>query len=136
MPDGSAATEQVYVHSKMLIVDDNFALIGSANINDRSLLGHRDTELAIVIEDKTKIKVPIESNDSLVSESVHKLRVKCFQQIFGLNAHQVIDPLKPEMWLTIEYNAAVDLIELEKRRDLPRGLRLFARQPSHRTQRC
>ena len=39
-----------------MIVDDRIALIGSANINDRSLKGTRDTELAIVIkDDETKI---------------------------------------------------------------------------------
>jgi phospholipase D1/2 len=38
-----------------LIVDDRIALIGSANINDRSMLGSRDSELAVVVEDKTHI---------------------------------------------------------------------------------
>ncbi len=32
-----------------MIVDDCVALIGSANINDRSLLGDRDSEIAILI---------------------------------------------------------------------------------------
>ncbi len=36
---------QVYVHSKVMIVDDRVALIGSSNINDRSLLGSRDSEV-------------------------------------------------------------------------------------------
>ena len=30
-------TEQIYVHSKLLIADDLVAILGSANINDRSL---------------------------------------------------------------------------------------------------
>lgn len=34
-----------------MIVDDDIALIGSANINDRSLLGSRDSEIAIVVKD-------------------------------------------------------------------------------------
>ncbi|CBY30969.1 unnamed protein product, partial [Oikopleura dioica] len=33
----------VYPHSKLMIVDDRFTIIGSANINDRSLLGDRDS---------------------------------------------------------------------------------------------
>ena len=37
----------IYVHSKMTIVDDDYILIGSANINQRSLAGERDTEIAI-----------------------------------------------------------------------------------------
>jgi len=45
-------TEQVYVHSKLMIVDDAIAIIGSANINDRSLQGNGDTEIAAVLVDE------------------------------------------------------------------------------------
>ena len=38
-------TELIYVHSKLLIVDDRLVICGSANINDRSLLGDRDSEV-------------------------------------------------------------------------------------------
>ncbi len=48
---GLPATEIVYIHSKLLIIDDCVALIGSANINDRSLMGDRDSEIAVVVED-------------------------------------------------------------------------------------
>ncbi|KAH0449699.1 hypothetical protein IEQ34_020391 [Dendrobium chrysotoxum] len=37
----------IYVHSKLMIVDDEYILIGSANLNQRSLDGDRDTEIAI-----------------------------------------------------------------------------------------
>ncbi|CAH9066821.1 unnamed protein product [Cuscuta epithymum] len=37
----------VYVHSKLMIVDDKYLLIGSANVNQRSMDGERDTEIAI-----------------------------------------------------------------------------------------
>lgn len=37
------STEIIYVHSKLMIVDDTCTIIGSANINDRSLLGDRDS---------------------------------------------------------------------------------------------
>ncbi len=33
------ATEQIYVHSKVMIIDDELTIIGSPNLNDRSLLG-------------------------------------------------------------------------------------------------
>jgi phospholipase D1/2 len=36
-------TEILYIHSKLMIVDDKKMIIGSANINDRSLLGDRDS---------------------------------------------------------------------------------------------
>ena len=48
---GKPVTEIIYIHSKLMIVDDRVALIGSANINDRSLKGSRDSELAVVVED-------------------------------------------------------------------------------------
>ncbi|XP_051147596.1 phospholipase D alpha 4 [Andrographis paniculata] len=37
----------VYVHSKLMIVDDTYLIIGSANVNQRSMDGQRDTEIAI-----------------------------------------------------------------------------------------
>ncbi|TYG93263.1 hypothetical protein ES288_A11G096600v1 [Gossypium darwinii] len=37
----------IYVHSKGMIVDDEFIIVGSANINQRSLEGTRDTEIAM-----------------------------------------------------------------------------------------
>ncbi|NP_001275827.1 phospholipase D alpha [Citrus sinensis] len=37
----------IYVHAKMMIVDDEYIIIGSANINQRSMEGARDTEIAM-----------------------------------------------------------------------------------------
>lgn len=37
----------IYVHAKGIIVDDEYVIIGSANINQRSLDGSRDTEIAM-----------------------------------------------------------------------------------------
>ena len=37
----------IYVHAKGMIVDDEYVLMGSANINQRSLDGLRDTEIAM-----------------------------------------------------------------------------------------
>lgn len=44
-------TELIYVHSKLLIADDRVVICGSANINDRSMLGKRDSEIAAIITD-------------------------------------------------------------------------------------
>lgn len=49
--EGLVLSEMIYVHSKLLIVDDAVAIIGSANINDRSLNGDGDAELFAVIVD-------------------------------------------------------------------------------------
>jgi len=37
----------IYVHSKLLIADDEYVIVGSANINERSMAGDRDTEMCI-----------------------------------------------------------------------------------------
>lgn len=37
----------IYVHSKLMIVDDDYIVIGSANINQRSMAGERDSEICI-----------------------------------------------------------------------------------------
>lgn len=48
-------SEIVYVHSKLMIVDDDFVILGSANINDWSMVGDRDSELAVILTQKNKI---------------------------------------------------------------------------------
>ncbi|GMH22200.1 hypothetical protein Nepgr_024043 [Nepenthes gracilis] len=37
----------IYVHSKMMMVDDEYIIVGSANINQRSMDGARDSEIAM-----------------------------------------------------------------------------------------
>ncbi|KAI4380658.1 hypothetical protein MLD38_006825 [Melastoma candidum] len=37
----------IYVHAKTMIVDDEYIIVGSANINQRSMDGARDTEIAM-----------------------------------------------------------------------------------------
>ncbi|MFS7980588.1 putative phospholipase D [Helianthus anomalus] len=37
----------IYVHAKMMIVDDEYIIVGSANINQRSMDGARDSEIAM-----------------------------------------------------------------------------------------
>ena len=49
---GTLVTELIYIHSKLLIVDDRLVICGSANINDRSFLGNRDSEV------KTNVRRP------------------------------------------------------------------------------
>ncbi|XP_047484778.1 phospholipase D1-like isoform X5 [Penaeus chinensis] len=49
--EGRLVSELIYIHSKLMIVDDRFVIAGSANINDRSLKGNRDSEVCLVLED-------------------------------------------------------------------------------------
>jgi len=72
------ATELIYVHSKIMIADDNAAIIGSGNINDRSLLGSRDTEFAVHIHDAKSLQV--EGTDESFCRT---FRMRIFKEHFG-----------------------------------------------------
>lgn len=73
----------MYVHDKLMIVDDRVVIIGSANINDRSMLGHRDSELAIRIEDTLHIPTAMAGNQFMVGYLPHTLRMKLMRQHLG-----------------------------------------------------
>ena len=69
----------IYVHSKMIIVDDEFILIGSANINDRSLRGDRDTEIAVVCNQRP----PPPQTPPPQSQEIHDFRLSLWIEHFG-----------------------------------------------------
>jgi phospholipase D1/2 len=50
VPGTGIVMEEIYVHSKLMIIDDRYAVVGSANINDRSMAGTRDSEIALLID--------------------------------------------------------------------------------------
>ena len=86
-------TEQIYVHSKLTIVDDLYVLVGSANINDRSLLGGRDSELAalIVDNDSQTINCPERGIPIPVRKFAYELRTKIWQGLYGQGLEQAIN---------------------------------------------
>jgi len=78
-------TEQIYVHSKLLIADDRVAILGSANINDRSQIGNRDSELAVTVRDDETVFVKLDgAHMDQVSANVHLLRMRLWKKLFGL----------------------------------------------------
>ncbi len=81
--NGIPKTELVYIHAKIMLVDDQAILIGSANINDRSHLGKRDSEVAVVIkEGKEKVKSTMNGEEAFVSEFVKNFRVELLRVKF------------------------------------------------------
>ena len=86
-------TEQVYVHSKLTIVDDLYVLVGSANINDRSLLGGRDSELAaLIVDNETKIVTCPERGINIpVRTFAYQLRKQIWQGLYGEGLEQAIE---------------------------------------------
>ncbi|XP_024466391.1 phospholipase D zeta 1 isoform X3 [Populus trichocarpa] len=93
---GPVVTSQVYVHSKIMIVDDRATLIGSANINDRSLLGSRDSEIGVLIEDKEFVDSLMGGKPWKAGKFALSLRLSLWSEHLGLHAkeiHKVIDPV-------------------------------------------
>ena len=106
-------TEQIYVHSKVMIIDDRFALIGSANINDRSLLGDRDSELAVLVMDLEVIRKDFLGNGhpQPTRTFAHELRKGIWNKLFGISSgvrpadelKEAIDkPGHPDSWKAIQ----------------------------------
>lgn len=109
---GVVRTEQIYVHSKLLIVDDSVVIMGSANINDRSLKGHRDSELAVYIQDKTIVKVPLNGHSTNVMKFGHELRAALWRKHLALTSggNEVVKPASP-LGAMIDQPAAPETIK-------------------------
>ncbi|KAF8610545.1 phospholipase D [Ceratobasidium sp. AG-I] len=78
-------TEQVYIHGKIMVVDDRVVIIGSANINDRSQRGDRDSELASVIRDTDMIDSRMAGKPFKVGRFAHTLRVRLMREHLGVD---------------------------------------------------
>lgn len=76
-------TEELYVHSKVLIADDKVVLCGSANLNDRSLRGSRDSEIALVVEDPTSVSSQMNGQPFQASKFATTLRRYLFRKHLG-----------------------------------------------------
>ncbi|KMZ62684.1 Phospholipase D zeta [Zostera marina] len=86
---GPIATNQVYVHSKVMIVDDQVILVGSANINDRSLLGSRDSEIGVLIEDKKFVGSLMDGKPWKAGKCALSLRLSLWAEHLGLRVGEV-----------------------------------------------
>uniref|UniRef100_A0A672HGB5 Phospholipase n=1 Tax=Salarias fasciatus TaxID=181472 RepID=A0A672HGB5_SALFA len=113
--EGKLVTELIYVHSKMLIADDNTVIIGSANINDRSMLGKRDSEVAVIVEDSDTVAAVMDGQPYQAGKYALQLRLHCFKMIlgaFGDSSIDVSDPVSDkfykEVWMaTCARNASI-----------------------------
>jgi len=78
-----------YVHTKLMIVDDLFLTVGSANINDRSMKGDRDSEINLAIQDGDEIELDV--GDPAFKTGPRKLR--------KWKARQLIHETRMRLWL-------------------------------------
>ncbi|KAI9827337.1 MAG: hypothetical protein M1819_006979 [Sarea resinae] len=77
-------SEELYVHSKLLIADDRIVICGSANLNDRSQLGDHDSEIAIIVQDPTPLESRINGQAWRASHFAATLRRQICRKHLGL----------------------------------------------------
>ncbi|KAL7439967.1 hypothetical protein ACHAXM_012152 [Skeletonema potamos] len=83
---------QIYIHSKMMIVDDEVALIGTANINQRSLDGCRDSEIMMTSWQPDHLA----TNDSIPNGDIHAFRLHVWAAITNQMDDAFRNPSSPE----------------------------------------
>lgn len=76
-------SEELYIHSKVLIADDRLVICGSANLNDRSQLGDHDSEIAVVIEDQDYIESTMDGRPYQASRFAASLRRHLWRKHLG-----------------------------------------------------
>lgn len=113
--EGNLVTELIYVHSKLLIADDNTVIIGSANINDRSMLGKRDSEMAVIVQDTETVPSVMDGKEYQAGHFAQGLRLECFRLVLGYlsdPSEDIQDPVSDkffkEIWVsTAARNATI-----------------------------
>ncbi|XP_029795735.1 phospholipase D1 isoform X3 [Suricata suricatta] len=113
--EGNLVTELIYVHSKLLIADDNTVIIGSANINDRSMLGKRDSEMAVIVQDTETVPSVMDGEEYQAGRFARGLRLQCFRVVLGYlsdTSENIQDPVSDkffkEVWVaTAARNATI-----------------------------
>ena len=104
-PNKQLVTEQLYIHAKCMVVDDRVAIIGSANINERSMLGSRDSECAAVVRDTDMLWSTMNGEPYLVGRFAHTLRMRLMREHLGIDVDEVLEDelqeekdLKEQQW--------------------------------------
>lgn len=85
---------ELYIHSKILIADDNIVICGSANLNDRSQLGDHDSEIAVIIQDQNQVDSVMDDQPYRASAYASSLRRQIFRKHLGLLPDQ--NPARPD----------------------------------------
>lgn len=76
--------EELYIHTKLMIVDDRIVICGSANMNDRSQLGSHDSEITICIEDQQEVDSYMAGKPWKAAKFAASLRRQIFRKHIGL----------------------------------------------------
>jgi len=80
----------IYIHSKLAIFDDEYILIGSANINERSMNGNRDTEVALgAYQPHFTVE---KANNEEVQGDIHAFRLALWAEHCNMHMEQHLKP--------------------------------------------
>ncbi|TIA88119.1 hypothetical protein E3P99_02758 [Wallemia hederae] len=82
---GNLTSEILYIHAKTMTVDDRLTIIGSANINERSQRGDRDSEIASIIRDTDMIDSQMAGRPYKVGRFNHTLRIRLMREHLGID---------------------------------------------------
>ena len=105
--NGIPRTEIIYIHSKLMIIDDLYVICGSANINDRSMKGSRDSEFAALIKERrTEISI-MNKKKFKAAKFATTLRRALMAEHLGINEEDqiLIDPISDELHSLIRTTA-------------------------------
>ncbi|GAB0497053.1 hypothetical protein MMPV_008376 [Pyropia vietnamensis] len=84
----------IYVHSKMAIIDDDYLIVGSANLNDRSMMGSRDTEIAAAVHQPAHSRAQLAPTTPPRGE-VHAFRLSLWAEHTGVLEDSFLAPDTP-----------------------------------------
>lgn len=91
---GNFVQEELYIHAKLLIVDDRTVICGSSNLNDRSQLGSHDSELSIVMTDTRVLETTMDGRPFQAGHHAATLRRHLWREHLGLIEAQGVDASK------------------------------------------
>ncbi len=105
--NGMPKTEIIYIHSKLMIIDDLYVLCGSANINDRSMKGSRDSEFAVLIKEKKTEISSMNNKKFKAAKFATSLRRALMAEHLGIDKNNGIlkDPLNDDLHELIKKTA-------------------------------
>ena len=105
--NGEPRTELIYIHSKLMIIDDRTVILGSANINDRSMLGTRDSEFAVLINESPRLNSKMDGKDYKAANFAYTFRLNLFAEHLGVDPKNNIlfDPLSNEFLKLVQNTA-------------------------------
>jgi phosphatidylserine/phosphatidylglycerophosphate/cardiolipin synthase-like enzyme len=85
-------TDAIYVHAKVMIVDDLYMAVGSANLNHRS--HSNDTELQLGLYDESLADGVMAGQPHPVGERIRQLRQELWAEHLGMDPKDLIDPIE------------------------------------------